>query len=171
VNGDEERAFREFVSTRSTALMRLGYLLTGGDQHEAEDLVQGALGGLARRWSTVTAPDAYVRQAMYRAQVSHWRRPAHRRELVTAEVPEQLGPDPADEVALRLLMREALASLTARQRAVLVLRYLEDLPEGEVAATLGISIGTVRSTAHRSLTLLRERSPALGRTMPQELTR
>ncbi|GAA3443208.1 SigE family RNA polymerase sigma factor [Planomonospora venezuelensis] len=154
----EERRFRDFVSARSPALMRLAYLLTGGDQHAAEDLLQAALAGTAARWRTVEEPEAYVRRAIYRQQVSWWRR---RREPTFAEPPERAGDDGTSGVELRIVMRRALARLTARQRAVLVLRYYEDLPEAEVAAILGCSVGTVRSTAHRSLAKLRAHAPEL----------
>jgi DNA-directed RNA polymerase specialized sigma24 family protein len=89
VDAAEERRFREFVSARSPALMRLAYLLTGGDQHAAEDLLQTALARTVTRWRSVEAPEAYVRQAMYRQQVSWWRR---RRETVVAEPPGRALP-------------------------------------------------------------------------------
>jgi RNA polymerase sigma-70 factor (sigma-E family) len=161
VNDDEDSSFRDFVAARGPALMRLGYLLTGGDQHAAEDLVQSALSKVVPRWGSIESPEAYVRQAMYRHQVSWWRRPSNR-EAAHAEVPDTPSPDGTGTVDLRLALRAALATLTLRQRAVLVLRYLEDMSEREVAETLGISVGTVRSTAHRSLALLRERTPALS---------
>ena len=83
MNADEERSFRDFVVARGPALMRLGYLLTGGDQHAAEDLVQSALGKALPRWGGIEAPEAYVRQAMYRHQISWWRRPSNRNETAT----------------------------------------------------------------------------------------
>ncbi|WP_433248401.1 SigE family RNA polymerase sigma factor [Streptosporangium sp. CA-135522] len=154
----EERRFREFVSARSPALMRLAYLLTGGDQHAAEDLLQSALARTVTRWHSVDAPEAYVRQAMYRQQVSWWRR---RREAVIEQPPDRAVADGTHGVDLQIVMRHALARLTARQRAVLILRYYEDLPEAEVAGMLGCSVGTVRSTAHRSLVRLRDLAPEL----------
>ncbi|WP_068928272.1 SigE family RNA polymerase sigma factor [Planobispora rosea] len=157
----EERRFRDFVSARSPALMRLAYLLTGGDRHAAEDLLQIALARTVARWRTVEEPEAYVRQVMYRQQVSWWRR---RREATFAEPPDRAGAggdDGTSGVELRIVMRRALARLTPRQRAVLVLRYYEDLPETEVADILGCSVGTVRSTTHRSLAKLRSLAPEL----------
>jgi RNA polymerase sigma-70 factor (sigma-E family) len=162
VDDDEASSFRDFVAARGPALMRLGYLLTGGDQHAAEDLVQSALSKAVPRWRSIESPEAYVRQAMYRHQVSWWRRPSNRRETAHAQVPDSPSPDDTGTVDLRLALRAALATLTLRQRAVLVLRYLEDMSERDVAETLGVSVGTVRSTAHRSLALLRERTPALS---------
>lgn len=162
MDAEQERRFREFVSARSLALMRLGYLLTGGDQHAAEDLVQTALSKAVTRWSTIDAPEAYVRQVMYRHQVSWWRTGRARRESPQADLPDVAQRDSTGTTDLRLLLRAALARLTPRQRAVLVLRYVEDLPDREVAGLLGISVGTVRSTAHRSLARLREIAPELS---------
>ncbi|MFI7039264.1 SigE family RNA polymerase sigma factor [Microbispora rosea] len=159
----EERRFREFVSARAPALMRLAYLLTGGDQHSAEDLVQTALAKVVTRWGHVDEPEAYVRQVMYRQQISWWRLAWRQRETSVADVPElPAGRAGTDEAELRIILRRALARLTPRQRAVLVLRYLEDLPENEVARILGCSVGTVRSTAHRSLARLRATAPELA---------
>ncbi|KAB8196675.1 SigE family RNA polymerase sigma factor [Nonomuraea phyllanthi] len=161
----DEQRFREFVSARSPALMRLGFLLTGGDQHAAEDLVQTALAKLATRWRRVEAPEAYARQIMYRQQVSWWRASVRRGEVVQAAPPDRAGRDPHHQRELRMVLRTALARLTARQRAVLVLRYFEDLPEQEVARVMGCSVGTVRSTAHRSLARLREIAPELAQEL------
>lgn len=161
MNFDEERSFNDFVVARGPALIRLGYLLTGGDQHAAEDLVQSALGKAVPRWGRIESPEAYVRQAMYRHQVSWWRRPSNRNESAHAALPETPTLDRTDIVDLRLALRSALATLTHRQRSVLVLRYVEDMHERDVAEMLGVSIGTVRSTAHRSLALLRMRAPEL----------
>ncbi|MFI6500432.1 SigE family RNA polymerase sigma factor [Nonomuraea typhae] len=157
----DEPAFREFVAARSPALMRLAFLLTGGDQHEAEDLVQAALAKLAGKWRRVQAPEAYVRQVMYRQQVSRWRAAGRRPEVVRAAVPDRADVDATHRSELRMVLRGALARLTPRQRTVLVLRYFEDLPDHEVAKVLGCSVGTVRSTAHRSLAKLREVFPEL----------
>lgn len=161
----DEQRFREFVAARSPALMRLGFLLTGGDQHAAEDLVQTALARLAGRWRRVEAPEAYARQIMYRQQVSWWRTSVRRGEVIQASPPDQEGHDAHHQSELRMLLRAALARLTARQRAVLVLRYFEDLPEKDIANVLGCSVGTVRSTAHRSLARLREVAPELAREL------
>ncbi|MGW4639212.1 SigE family RNA polymerase sigma factor [Sphaerisporangium sp. NPDC004334] len=158
----EERRFREFVSARSPALMRLGFLLTGGDQHAAEDLLQTVLARAAARWSRIDDPEPYVRRAMYRQQVSWWRGASRRRETVVADLPEQAGRDDTHLADTKLILRRALARLTARQRAVLVLRYFEDLPEAEVAQIMGCSVGTVRSTVHRSIARLRSISPELA---------
>jgi RNA polymerase sigma-70 factor (sigma-E family) len=167
VDAADEPLFREFVADRSPALMRLGFLLTGGDQHAAEDLVQTALAKLAGRWRQVAAPEAYVRQIMYRQQVSWLRARVRRPEVVQPILPERAARDAHHQSELRLMLRSALARLTARQRAVLVLRYFEDLPEQEVARVLGCSVGNVRSTAHRSLARLREIAPELAQEMKE----
>ncbi|MEW9529034.1 SigE family RNA polymerase sigma factor [Microbispora sp. NPDC049125] len=158
----DERGFREFVSARAPALMRLAYLLTGGDQHSAEDLLQAALAKAVPRWGRMDDPEAYIRQIMYRQQISWWRLAWRRRETAVADVPDRVGGDGTGDAELRMILRHALARLTPRQRAVLVLRYLEDLPEAEVARLLGCSVGTVRSTAHRSLARLRQTAPELA---------
>ncbi|MFB4276605.1 MULTISPECIES: SigE family RNA polymerase sigma factor [unclassified Nonomuraea] len=165
VDAADEQRFREFVAARSPALMRLGFLLTGGDQHAAEDLVQTALARLVSKWRRVQAPEAYARQIMYRQQVSWWRASVRRGEVVQASPPEREERDAHHQSELRMVLRAALARLTARQRAVLVLRYFEDLPEQEVARMLGCSVGTVRSTAHRSLARLREIAPELAQAL------
>ncbi|NKZ05544.1 SigE family RNA polymerase sigma factor [Actinomadura latina] len=166
-----ERHFREFVETRSVALMRLAYLLAGGDQHAAEDLLQSALAKTAARWSSVDNPEPYVRRTMYRQQVSTWRRAGRRRETRVAALPDEAGLDATSAVDLKLTVRNALARLTAKQRAVLVLRFFEDLPEAEVARILGCSVGTVRSTTHRSLARLRQLAPELNDPKPEEARR
>ncbi|MCT9004931.1 SigE family RNA polymerase sigma factor [Streptomyces sp. NPDC054766] len=161
-------SFRQFVAGRSAALLRTAVLLSGGDRHAGEDLLQGALAKVAGRWHRIDEPEAYVRQVLYRQQVSRWRLKWRRREVSVAHPPET-GPPGTDTAAatdLRLVMREALSRLTARQRTVLVLRYFEDLPEADVARLLGCSVGTVRSTAHRSLARLRALAPELAALAP-----
>jgi RNA polymerase sigma-70 factor (sigma-E family) len=163
MDAQAQESFREFVANRSPALLKTAVLLSGGDRHAGEDLLQNALIKTAGRWHRVDEPEAYVRQVLYRQQISRWRLKRRGRELSVAEPPEPgAGGDAASaDAELRLLMRGALARLTARQRAVLVLRYFEDLPEAEVARILGCSVGTVRSTTHRSLARLRALAPEL----------
>jgi RNA polymerase sigma-70 factor (sigma-E family) len=150
----DERArqeFADFAAARSAALIRLAYVLTG-NQHAAEDLLQTA----AAKWGRIhTAPEPYVRQIMYREQVSGWRRRARRPESAMVQVPDQAAAAPATSVEARLILQEALLALPAGKRAVLVLRYLEDLPEAQVACILGCSVGTVRSQTHKAITQLR----------------
>jgi RNA polymerase sigma-70 factor (sigma-E family) len=159
VNREAQQQFTEFVGARQAALLRLAWVLTG-DQGAAEDLLQNVLARTASRWHQVRdSPEAYVRKAMYHEQVSRWRSPRWRRESASAELPEVAVADGTDQVDLRLSMERALLALPARSRAVLVLRYYEDLPEAEVARILGCPVGTVRSQTARALARLRTLVP------------
>ena len=151
------RQFGAFVADRTPALIRVAYLLCGGDQHAAEDLVQNALVKTATRWSTLRHddPEGYIRTVMYREQVSRWRRSARGRELLV-EPPRQVLADQSGHVDLRLAIRAHLLRLPPAQRAVLVLRFFEDLTETQAAQVLGCSVGTVRSRTHRAVSRLRE---------------
>ncbi|MFP3989337.1 SigE family RNA polymerase sigma factor [Streptomyces sp. E11-3] len=164
--------FGEFVAMRSTALLQLAMLLTGGDRHAAEDLLQIALMKVYGRWGRIEQPEAYIRQVMYRQQVNRWRLRRHRAETTVSVLPESGGTaDTAEDSALRIALWAALGRLTKRQRTVVVLRYFEDLSETEVAALLGCAVGTVRSTAHRSLARLRKLVPELGPEESREQAR
>ncbi|GIH22827.1 RNA polymerase sigma factor [Acrocarpospora phusangensis] len=161
---DLEPDFRAFVTERSGALFRSAYLLTG-DRHAAEDLVQTALTKTAAKFRGLNDPSAlegYVRRVMYNEQVSSWRRRGQMTEVAFGHLPDQIAEGHADTADLRLVMRGALARLTAKQRAMLVLRYFEDLSEAEIARLLGMRIGTVRSQIYRSLERLRKIAPELG---------
>ncbi|MGW0184867.1 SigE family RNA polymerase sigma factor [Streptomyces sp. NPDC003362] len=170
MDAEAQEDFRDFVANRSSALLRTAVLLSGGDRHAAEDLLQNALVKAAGRWHRIDEPEAYVRQVLYRQQVSRWRLKWPRRELSVAEPPDPAvsASDTSAAAELRLVMRDALSRLTARQRTVLVLRYFEDLPEAEVARLLGCSVGTVRSTTHRSLARLRTLAPELAALGPSD---
>jgi RNA polymerase sigma-70 factor (sigma-E family) len=163
VDDSARQDFTDFVATRSKGLIRLAYVLTG-DQHAAEDLLQNTLVKAAANWGRIhTAPEAYVRRIMYREQASWLRRRARRQETAMAQVPELAGVDEVS-VEARLALRDALLALPPRRRAVLVLRYLEDLPESQVAEILGCSVGTVRSQNHKAVAQLRRALPSLGLT-------
>ena len=156
------RDFGEFVAARSPELLRLAYVLTG-DQHAAEDLMQGALTKAAAHWGRIHgAAEAYVRRVMYHEQVSWWRRRARRPEVAMAQVPELPAQDELAGVEARMALRDALLALPPGKRVMLVLRYLEDLPEGQVAEILGCSVGTVRSQTHKAIAQLRSVLPSLG---------
>ena len=158
------REFTEFAAARSSALIRVAYVLTG-DQHAAEDLLQTALTKAAERWGRIhTAPDAYVRQVMYREQVSRWRCGARHRETPLADMPDQAAAAADTSAETRLSLQQALRDLPAGKRAVLVLRYFEDLPEAQVASILGCSVGTVRSQTHKALAQLRTALASAGLT-------
>lgn len=160
--------FAEFVQARQHQLIRAARLYCG-DHHAAEDLVQDALVKLASRWESVRAgsPDAYVRRILYRDSVSRWRRWG--REIPYA--PQAGGPDlldarvaPAevDDWVDGSPVRQALARLPPRQRAVIVLRYFEDLSEVDIADALGISPGTVKSQASKAMNTLRTLLPEVA---------
>jgi RNA polymerase sigma-70 factor (sigma-E family) len=148
---DEE--FRVFVEQRYATLLRTAYLLTGAPD-AAEDLLQSALLATMSRWRAMDHPEAYVRQVMANQLVSRWRR-RHVIEVLTAVLPERPGP-PVSSPELRDELWQALRRLPARMRAVLVLRYWEDLSEAQTAEALGCSVGSVKSQASRSLARLRE---------------
>ncbi len=158
-----EGEFVEFVAHRTHALLRVAYSLTG-DQHAAEDLVQTALAKAFVRWRSIRGEaEPYVKRIIYNDSASRWRRRAHRVESATAEPPD--GPaefDRVEQTHLRLMLREALLTLPPRQRAVLVLRYLEDMSVEETAEVLGCRPGTVASQTSRALAKLREHGPALS---------
>jgi RNA polymerase sigma-70 factor (sigma-E family) len=154
----ELAGFREFVEVRYTDLLRTAYLLTGS-RDAAEDLVQSALLTTMRHWRTVADPMAYVRRAMVNQRTSLWRRVGSR-EVLTDVPPDRATPDGAAGRADRDELLAALGRLPARMRAVLVLRYWEDLSEEESARMLGCSVGTVKSQASRGLSRLRD---VLGR--------
>ncbi|NES29342.1 SigE family RNA polymerase sigma factor [Micromonospora terminaliae] len=150
----DDPEFREFVQVRYADLLRTAYLLTG-NRDVAQDLVHDALLKAMRHWRRVDEPMAYVRRAMVNERTSRWRR-LGLRELLTSAVPERVGPDSTDGVAVRDELLAALDRLPVRMRTVLVLRYWEDLPEAEVALLMGCSVGTVKSQAARGLARLRE---------------
>ena len=138
--------FRAYVAARSAALLRTATLLTG-DRALAEDLVQTALARTYLAWGRIRsrdAVDAYVRRVLVTTYATWWRR-RWRGEVPHERLPEHPGRDPYREVEEGLALRAALARLPRRQRAVVVLRYWDDLPEREVAELLGCSVGTVKS--------------------------
>jgi RNA polymerase sigma-70 factor (sigma-E family) len=147
--------FEAFVAARRDALLRTAYLLTG-DHHDAEDLVQAALVKVVPKWTRIKdRPEPYVRRVLARESVNRWRG-RRWREVTTDVLPERVGADDTDRIELL----EDLHSLSPRQRAVLVLRYFDDLTEVETAAALGISVGTVKS--HTRDAQARQRSERSG---------
>jgi RNA polymerase sigma-70 factor (sigma-E family) len=152
VRADWERRFVEYFSARAQPLRRLAYSLCG-DWHTAEDLVQLTFVRLYRSWPRVRddTVDAYARRILVNTFLTHRR--DRRRESLMADPPERAA-DGVD-VAQRLAVHRALASLAPRQRAAVVLRYLEDLPVAEVAALLGVTEGTVKSQTARAIQSMR----------------
>jgi RNA polymerase sigma-70 factor (sigma-E family) len=155
---DVAEEFAAYVASRQRALVRTAYLLTG-NQHEAEDLVQSALTRTYLAWHRIRdrdSADAYVRRVLINEHHSWWRRAWRRAERSTDNLPERPGAadsrfEEHDE------MWELVRSLPPRQRAVIVLRYYEDLSPTEIAVALGCSVGTVGSQTSRALAALRAR--------------
>ncbi|GAB3414816.1 SigE family RNA polymerase sigma factor [Flindersiella endophytica] len=154
---DEE--FSAYVAARRKALMRTAYLLAG-DHHAAEDLVQSALARVYASWRRIRhrgAVDAYVRRTLLNEHLGIWRRAWRRFEHSTDEIPENAAPPPVvEDTDLDVELWNAIQVLAPRQRAVIVLRYYEDLSVNEIANALGCSEGTVKSTSARSIAKLRE---------------
>ncbi len=146
--------FREFVELRYAALLRTAYLLTG-TREGAEDLLQGALLTTMRHWQRIGDPMAYVRRAMVNQRISLWRRIGSR-ELLTNRFPDRGAPDRSQLLAERDALLAALNRLPARMRAVVVLRYCEDMTEAATAEMLGCSVGTVKSQASHGLRRMRD---------------
>lgn len=148
--------FDEFVVGRSARLLRIAYLLTH-DWTLAEDLLQTALVRAWSAWQRVDGdPERYVRKILVNTYSSWWRR-RWNAEYPTEELPEPPADrsDPHGQLADRDQLWPALRRLPKRQRAVLVLRFFEDLSEAEVAETIGCSVGTVKSQTSRALAKLR----------------
>jgi RNA polymerase sigma-70 factor (sigma-E family) len=153
----EPLGLRDYVAARQRALLRTARMLTG-DEQTAEDLVQTTLERVWPHWQRVASdrdPDAYVRKVMVNTYSSWWRR-KWRGEQPTSDLPEITTAD--DDYAhadLADALRRLLPTLTPRQRAVLVLRYYEDLTETATAEVLGCSVGTVKSQTSKALARLR----------------
>ncbi|GII97472.1 SigE family RNA polymerase sigma factor [Sinosporangium siamense] len=155
---EDDSRFADFVAERADALLRYGYVLSG-DPHDAADLTQEALIRLHRAWPRVRRkhnPESYVRMTMARLHVSVWR--LRRRERLVWELPEVPHRDALPSEAEQGLW-DLLKRLPRKQRAVLVLRYYEQLTDDEIAGVLGISSGTVRSHASLGLGKLRSAVP------------
>ena len=159
----DRQSFEAYARERGAALARHAYLLTG-DHHLAEDLVQQTLLRVAGRWRRIVAdgdPDPYVRRVLYHLHVSWWRRRTRRVVEAPLAGADRPVPDPADDVAVTLAVRAALARLAPRQRAA-VLRYFGDLSETQVAEALGCRVGTVKSQLRDGLARLRVLAPELA---------
>lgn len=153
---DAQADFDAFVVGSSGRMLRVAQLLTG-DLGRAEDLVQDAYAKAYLRWETIRADDpwAYVRRSVVNGYTDWWRRKPWR-EQPTERLPESVVlPDPATVHAERDALLLALAQLTRRERAVVVLRFYQDLSEAQIADALGIAAGTVKSTNLRALRKLR----------------
>jgi RNA polymerase sigma-70 factor (sigma-E family) len=153
----------EFVHARTPSLLRAAFVLTG-DQELAEDLVQAALARTHLAWQRLNEEgnaEAYARRVMYHLQVDWWRR-KRVVESLTGTLPEPRAADHTEQIDTRLAVQRALQRLTAKQRAVVTLRYFEDLSELDTAAVLGCTVGTVKSQHSKALAKLRALCPDLG---------
>ena len=153
--------FSAYLAARQPSLLRTAYLLTG-NRHDAEDLVQTAFAKLYLSWDKVRdrgSVDGYVRRILVNEHSSLWRRAWKRRESsqdhTTFDAPVHDAHDDGQGTALW----DVVQTLPRKARAVLVLRYYEELSEAETAEVLGISVGTVKSQTSRALATLRERAP------------
>ncbi len=153
-----DQEFEEFAVARTPQLYRSAYLLSG-DRHGAEDLVQETLAKVYVKWSRrIENPAAYAQTTLVRTFLGQRRRRSST-ELAYADLPESAYADPAEASDLRLLLRDVLDGLAPLDRAVLVLRYSDDLPVDEVARRLGLTPGAVKNRSMRALERARERTP------------
>jgi RNA polymerase sigma-70 factor (sigma-E family) len=154
---EQEEDFRRFVIDSRHRLVRTAYVLTG-DYARAEDLVQTALVRTYRAWHRIErqdVPEHYARRIVIHLHAAWWRRLAHRSERPMAFVPEVVAADGTEAVDRRDQVWRAVLTLPPRMRAIIVLRFLEDLKETETAEVLGCSVGTVKSQTSRALAKLR----------------
>lgn len=164
--GGTEAEFTAYVQERRASLYATAYHLTG-DRHEAEDLLQSALLSTYRAWDRIAdkaALGGYLRRTMTNLHISAWRR-RKLNEYPTEELPEAPGEqDTMRGTELRTVLWQALARLPEQQRTMLVLRYYEGQTDPEIADTLNISVGTVKSSIWRTLRRLRDdQALSLGR--------
>lgn len=160
----KDAEFAAWMTARQPALLRTAYLLTG-DHHSAEDLVATTLAKVYLSWDKVQRReviDGYARRILVNENNSTWRRAWKKREVSSDEIPERVTiHDTYDDGRSRQLW-DFVQTLPKKQRAVVVLRYYEELSEAETADALDISIGTVKSQASRALATLRAAAPASG---------
>jgi RNA polymerase sigma-70 factor (sigma-E family) len=160
---ENDMPFEEFVAVASGRLFTMALLLTGRRRAEAEDLLQDVLERAYRRWGTIIrggSPEPYVRQMLINAAID-WRRRLRRRreESLPIESGDSAIGDRAAETDDRDLVLRAMAGLPPMQRAVLVLRFYEDLTSAQTAAVLGCTVGAVKSQTSRALAKLRDITP------------
>ncbi|TYK50531.1 SigE family RNA polymerase sigma factor [Actinomadura decatromicini] len=160
VNATRQEEFHAYVAERRPVLLRAAKRLTGARaEAEAEDLLQAALAKTYLAWDRIedrAAVDGYVRRAMVNTQISWWRR-----QKLDVYPTDRLPDRPADDdhagrSETRDVLTRALRRLPERQRLAVMLRYYEDMSEREIAETLGVSVGTVKSTVSRAMAKLRE---------------
>ena len=149
----DDSAFRAFVEENGATLLHAARLLTG-DHQRGEDLVQTVLIKVYLKWGRIDAPLAYARKALVTAQIDSSRR-RWWGERPAETLPEVSGADELEPAEDRDQLRRLLTQLSPRERAVVVLRYYCDLSEQDAAATLGVPVGTVKSTCSRALARMR----------------
>jgi len=162
--------FKDFVTHRSPALLRTAYLLCGGDHGAAEDLLQEVLERVFPRWRRIRRhPEPYVRAALANAATNRWRHRARRitETALHRDDPQPHVSSPEERVLDHDLVVRALATLPPRMRAVLVLRFFDDLSEADTASALRCGVGTVKSQTSRGLARLRETFAEPATTAPQ----
>lgn len=153
----EREEFDAFVVGAWARLFRTAHALTGNRQ-DAEDMLQNAFVKAYSNWRKVRradSPEAYVHRIVTNETISAWRRRWRQVERSTDTLPETRSDGPADAVSSRATMWSAIQDLPPRQRAIVVLRYYEDLSERDIAQVLGVSPGTVKSQARTALRSLR----------------
>jgi RNA polymerase sigma-70 factor (sigma-E family) len=154
----DEADFTDFVTHRAPALLRTAFLLCGGDRGAAEDLLQGVLERAYPRWRRIQdKPEPYLRAALANAAANRWRARSRRVSEVSldqATDPTRTGHE--QQIVDHDQVVRVLGRLPARMRAVLVLRFFDDMSEADIAKALRCSTGTVKSQTSRGLTRLRE---------------
>jgi RNA polymerase sigma-70 factor (sigma-E family) len=159
---EQQEVLSSLLAARGSALLSTATLLAGSRQG-GEDLLQSSLERLLRRWSALHDDvEGYLRRTMYHLAVDGWRAARRRPEMLGGAELTVVVNDGSDRVLVRRVLLDALVELPARQRAVLVMRYFEQMTESEVAAGLGCSVGTVKSSASRGLDRLRATHPELA---------
>jgi RNA polymerase sigma-70 factor (sigma-E family) len=160
----KDAEFAAWMTARQPALLRTAYLLTG-DHHGAEDLVATTLAKVYLSWDKVhrrEVIDGYARRVLINENNSIWRRAWKKREVSSDAIPERVTVRDSYDEGQGSALWDFVQTLPKKQRAVVVLRYYEELSEAETADVLGISVGTVKSQASRALATLRAAAPAAG---------
>jgi RNA polymerase sigma-70 factor (sigma-E family) len=169
-NETRDADFTAYLHARQPSLLRTAYLLTG-DRASAEDLLQTSLAKLYLAWDRVQrreSVDGYLRRIMVNELNGQWRRPWRRREVSVEHLPETVPVVDEYDDGSGAQLWTFVQTLPRRQRAVIVLRYYEELSEAETADVLGCSVGTVKSQASRALAALRQRAPRSLDPRPRE---
>jgi RNA polymerase sigma-70 factor (sigma-E family) len=147
----------QFARSRGPVMLRVARSLLR-QPADAEDVVQDVLAKALRSWKRVVGADdpaAYVNRMLVNECTSFWRRPARREEPQSGGWPERINPDSSEQHALREQLLSVIRTLPGRQRAVIALRYLDDMSDQQIAEVLDLTVNAVRVNAHRGLARLR----------------